>query len=1326
MKATLTFLTICTFLLIANSVYSQVSIGSITPTCAPACNGKVKLLIATPNWDLPLSIVISGDNGYLRQIDNVRTSQIDMDNLCVGHYNLSFYPKGFAVCTTSIPFVILDERVDFNVNLQVEHVPVDQKLGGSIRAVPSPSGQYKYSWNTGKEETSGIGSTISNLVAGQYNVSVTLAEGCSETKVVTAEVEDCNLSFPLGVALRNLKQPSLNTSDGEINLAVENACKQYQIQWVNNQTQQTIPNDSHQGGCVVGSKITGLESGTYTFILTDIANGCQLSRSYELKACGSAEGFPESTIKDFEVKIERTIDEINNRITARVLIRYKDDALGFIPLPPFFTIRWYGEGVDYLDIYERELSGTIDQFPGLVYAVVSNGCYTHEAELRNSTGQPEIQLDIKQACVSPEGVEYKEGEVFITVKYPYETPNMQLKLLGDKVPNGEISLSFTKNTGNKEITAKLKLRMGNYRVEFISDRGSAFDLFTVGSTRTSGGDFAYEKDLVCYYDNPHCGTTDDILTRLPARVIPIDDVNSTAEMCAANIKCGETIVKTTTSPTEELINQEYWNLLWSLKNSPNYDWEYVLKRIDEARGKKECTKLTFCPITLKAVYHNSPERSAADITESDGCRTYKCRKGFAGWGRETLTFCDSDWGKNVLNALGGIDFRCQKVTYYLSDMIRWYKEGVFASNQIFLNSPVATFIAENISRESELCSTISFCKNKFTNMSVDLVDCGTGFAYVYGDPVSYIDDEGAVVVTGQRIPVSNCHPNWQNTGRYCIKNGRALFVPYQNTYRPNLIPDIEPSLTVENEVISSLNEVEPIDTTLSALKAIKTNYPNESLFNFAKLTADSIPVPKGIVSTDQGMYFYEYGDGHLEVNKERIGKVKFYASNWDNDYLSTVEEIESRKSYVISTQRDTLRWTNDLKSDQYLDVDYFSQDDTTLTISGRFSGQLSMNSLPLKQIFSSTGVFILRTSTHGELQSTKFIVGTDSTIVSKYTETQEGHLVFAVKAQSNLLEVDNVNLNLSSNGQTVLFHHTPSHELQVMHKYVLPNSAKIASLGLNQSATECAVLINGIDSLNQFENEAIGQPGNKLILQVLNQNGIFKRSSHWSFQTESQEKHVIIYGQDNDLFLGITFRDTLRLNQTIIKSRGGADIAIIKLASTGEQSWFKHYGTVDHEEVSQLMYSTGFLYFGGIFDGSTRVRTIGNYDFVNAASFTKNVYISYVADSSAQVQPPVTTPELLTISPKKPSTRKGEIQVKIYPNPFQNEFSLQINSDRSFPLTATLFNEIGRNVMSFNWNAVIGENLYTIPTSQLSSGFYFLQLRDNQGKLVQTHKIIKL
>lgn len=296
-------------------------------------------------------------------------------------------------------------------------------------------------------------------------------------------------------------------------------------------------------------------------------------------------------------------------------------------------------------------------------------------------------------------------------------------------------------------------------------------------------------------------------------------------------------------------------------------------------------------------------------------------------------------------------------------MIHWYKEGWFADKPVFLNSPLADFIAANVTRESDfLCSTVSFCKKTVTQIEYDINECGSGIAFVYGPGERNEVVDGTLTITAYKIPVSNCTPHYELPARWCIKNGKAFRVPNQNNNKPSFAPTTA-SILAEEEVTSSLDSsLIVLDTIASSLKAIKINQPDESLLTFGRVISDSISVPKGLVQTGNGMYFYEYADGYNEVVKEHIGKIKYYVSNWDNDYLSTVEELNVNTRYLITTQQDTLRWTNELKSDQYLSVDYFTQEDTILTISGQFTGQLLLNSAPIKQVLSPTvGLYILQT-----------------------------------------------------------------------------------------------------------------------------------------------------------------------------------------------------------------------------------------------------------------------------------------------------------------------------------------------------------------------------
>ena len=107
---------------------------------------------------------------------------------------------------------------------------------------------YTYLWNTGATSED-----LNNIGAGNYNVTVTDANGCQAIANVT-------INEPSALSL-NLFGSDLSCggNNGAINLTVSGGTPNYTYLWSNNETTEDI---------------TGLTPGTYSVTVTD-ANGCQ-------------------------------------------------------------------------------------------------------------------------------------------------------------------------------------------------------------------------------------------------------------------------------------------------------------------------------------------------------------------------------------------------------------------------------------------------------------------------------------------------------------------------------------------------------------------------------------------------------------------------------------------------------------------------------------------------------------------------------------------------------------------------------------------------------------------------------------------------------------------------------------------------------------------------------------------------------------------------------------------------------------------------------------------------------------------------------------------
>jgi len=121
---------------------------------------------------------------------------------------------------------------------------------------------YQYAWNTGQATSS-----ISGLVAGQYTVTVTDANGCQASGAVTVASEG-------GVDIVNIVSTSATcTEDGTASVTANGGAQPYQYFWDTGQATASISN---------------LGAGEYSVMVTD-ANGCQANAAVVVVSEGGVE-----------------------------------------------------------------------------------------------------------------------------------------------------------------------------------------------------------------------------------------------------------------------------------------------------------------------------------------------------------------------------------------------------------------------------------------------------------------------------------------------------------------------------------------------------------------------------------------------------------------------------------------------------------------------------------------------------------------------------------------------------------------------------------------------------------------------------------------------------------------------------------------------------------------------------------------------------------------------------------------------------------------------------------------------------------------------------
>jgi gliding motility-associated-like protein len=172
----------------------------------------------------------------------------DLSNVIAGNYTVTISDANGCVYTKS--YLVAEPTLVLSTQQVATQVSCFGDNSGSITITPSGgTAPYSYSWNTGSTNSS-----ISNLLAGNYSVLVTDANGCTSNLLST-------ITQPTNVLTSSATTTPVNCSgnaNGSISLTPSGGTAPYTYLWNNNATTQNL---------------NSLIAGVYTVTITD-ANSC--------------------------------------------------------------------------------------------------------------------------------------------------------------------------------------------------------------------------------------------------------------------------------------------------------------------------------------------------------------------------------------------------------------------------------------------------------------------------------------------------------------------------------------------------------------------------------------------------------------------------------------------------------------------------------------------------------------------------------------------------------------------------------------------------------------------------------------------------------------------------------------------------------------------------------------------------------------------------------------------------------------------------------------------------------------------------------------------
>lgn len=204
-----------------------------------------------------------GDGGPYTVTWSTGDTGPNLSNLPAGSYSVTVADAGG--CEVSSNFVIA-ENPPIAVSIDDVLEPLCSGLADGSIAVSASGGDepYDFAW-TGPNGFIGNGANINNLLAGDYTLTLTDANGCEATAVISVNEPDALL---IDASITPLL--CSGESNGGIAVTIAGGSPVYQFAW-------SGPN----GFTSNSQNISGLEEGTYSLTVTD-ANNCEAIQSFEI------------------------------------------------------------------------------------------------------------------------------------------------------------------------------------------------------------------------------------------------------------------------------------------------------------------------------------------------------------------------------------------------------------------------------------------------------------------------------------------------------------------------------------------------------------------------------------------------------------------------------------------------------------------------------------------------------------------------------------------------------------------------------------------------------------------------------------------------------------------------------------------------------------------------------------------------------------------------------------------------------------------------------------------------------------------------------------
>lgn len=1130
-----------------------------------------------------------------------------LDGLCGGEYRILVNTK--YGCEQELgPFEI--ETCTEPQQLEFEITNTCDSDGSVTIITPDHPSDLIYAWDNGIS-----GGTLEGLSQGEYCVTATDVAGClAYSGCAVVESAEANITLSL-TAMQNVT--TYEGSDGSLSISAS-PVGNYTYEWSNGAT---------------STSLSGLAAGNYTVTVYE-GEGCSMEQTFEVGSCQyqSTAGSGPPQIEDvppFEIKMIYNRDD-NGNYTLQVAVKDFFDSDFSVANANNYDIEWTNmSGNQILG------TGSTIQIPttytgDFVNVRVKNGCHTIEerAVLLNCENTNPGFLadyfikDIEQPCGGTFGS--------ATFEFPLFDPNSDITISNE---DGLVFPHFISADGSTVFGGISELNTGEHCVDIKIDDCTYNVCFQVEGTPVDQRFIRYDRDeATCYYEE-FCGDTQltstnpNGLQRYPSTFRDIGG-------CEVEIYCGNRLMRTDKVKPEITTNYEFLSRARAAfpEGHPQLD---IIEGIanDESRF---CNLVRYCPLDFTRIWWTSPVRScrpSVSEADSEGCHTLTCPCfNFFPFTSASLTFhevCspeiefsghggfELDLRLNV-NIDGDITFddtdeitenNCTQREIRAYQAIQLIESGGIDESHNSLFDYIHEFYLNNAGNEKDIsrrCDKIKYCETAAGEYYV-LENTRENCLSFIEHPI--YEEENCIIQVPQNDNTSANFLQCQNP-----TTGEVTMHQLNLSQLPSLNEENNGNFVIQEEQTQKGNSNSKNIISNTGLSKTFTSVTSpETLASFGKISFEDIVTPKGVVNRNEINHFYNYSHERETIELDNASTLIEVVDDWEKNQTIEIYSVLDNREYSILLLDITRNWSKTISADNALSVAHLSKTDDRIFIAGRTFGNVIYDA---QTIFSANNetVFVLQLDLDGNFISIQSIGSIDIEQEIAISEQINGRIIISGGYNGDL-QVNGQTTNTSGN-RGIFVAQYANGGVNLVADLQSNGTYDIRGVAVSADSSSVALAFNHIGNVSLQNSVIYDDAQSNLLLLYLNMDGSMQNIDAIPSANLNLDKFAINNGDNQDFYVGLTFTNSIDLFGEEIISEGEEDVLLLKYGAGGVSIGKKHIATATNENVSQLLYNNGVLFFGGeiVGNGGYSERKIGEYSFIDFNSDVQKAYISFIYD----------------------------------------------------------------------------------------------------------------